>query len=159
MPVPLAYFDTSVLIKRYAKERGSSRARALLRSHRFLSSAIAPVEALSTRPRRRAAGDLAEQDFAAIMSRFAKDRGYWELIEVSATVLDRAKDIIARGGVRTLDAIHLASAIVFQNAAGMPRARIPFVTADVQRRDAAAPLGLEGRRVGWSVKPARAAWW
>jgi len=143
MPVPLAYFDTSVLIKRYAKERGSSRARALLRSHRFLSSAIAPVEAVSALLRRRAAGDLAEHDFAAIMSRFAKDRGYWELIEVSATVLDQAEDIIARVGVRTLDAIHLASAIVFQNAAGMPRARIPFVTADVQQRDAGVRLGLE----------------
>ena len=148
MPVSLAYFDTSVLIKRYAKERGSSRAQALLRSHRFLSSAIAPVEAVSALFRRRAAGDLAEHDFAAIMSRFAKDRGYWELIEVSATVLDQAEDIIARVGVRTLDAIHLASAIVFQNAAGLPRARIPFVTADVQQRDAGVRLSLEVRWVG-----------
>jgi predicted nucleic acid-binding protein len=35
-----AYFDTSVLLKRYVREDTSAQARALLRRHRFLSSAI-----------------------------------------------------------------------------------------------------------------------
>jgi len=148
MAAPLAYFDTSVLVKRYTRERASARARTLLRGYRFLSSAIAPVEAVSALYRRRAAGDLAEGDFTAIMSRFAKDQAYWELIEVSATVLNQAEDLIARTGVRTLDAVHLASAVVFANAAGVPLGRIPFVTADAQQRDAAAHLGLEVRWVG-----------
>lgn len=148
MPAPWAYFDTSVLIKRYVKERGSARARALLRNHRFLSSAVAPVEAVSALYRRRAAGDVAQDDFEAIISRFTKDRVYWELIEVSPTVLNQAEDLIARTGVRTLDAIHLASVVMFQNATGMPGARIPFITGDVQQRDAAGRLGLEVRWVG-----------
>ena len=41
-----AYFDTSVLVKRYVKEAGSSATRRLLQRFRFLSSAVAPVEAL-----------------------------------------------------------------------------------------------------------------
>lgn len=147
MPAPWAYFDTSVLIKRYVKERGSARARALLRTYRFLSSAIAPVETVSALHRRRAAGDLVEREFAAIMSRFAKDRAYWELIEVSAPVLSQAEDLIARSAVKTLDAVHLASVVVFQNATGTPGTRVPFVTADVQQRDAAVRLGLEVRWV------------
>lgn len=39
-----AYFDTSVLVKRYVKEEASAVARRLLQRYRFLSSAIAPVE-------------------------------------------------------------------------------------------------------------------
>lgn len=148
MAAPLAYFDTSVLVKRYARERGSTRTRTLLRTHRFLSSAITPVEAVSVFNRRRTAGDLRDADFDAITARFTKDRAYWELIEVSAPVLYRAEDVIGRAGVRTLDAIHLASALVFANATGVPLGRIPFVTADAQQRDAAGHLGLEVRWVG-----------
>lgn len=143
MAPPLAYFDTSVLVKRYTKERGSSRARTLLRTNRLLSSAITPVEAVSVFNRRRAAGDLREADFDAIMARFTKDRAYWELIAVSATVLDQAEDVIARAGVRTLDAVHLASAVVFANAVGLALGSVPFITADVRQRDAAGSLGLE----------------
>ena len=42
-----AYFDTSVLVKRYVKEQGSAAARRLLQRYRFLSSAVAPVEVVS----------------------------------------------------------------------------------------------------------------
>ncbi len=36
MPAPWAYFDTSVLLKRYIREAGSAQARASLRRYRFL---------------------------------------------------------------------------------------------------------------------------
>lgn len=91
------------------------------------------------------AGDLGEDDFGAIMTRLERDRAYWELVEVNAAVLKQAEDVIAQAGVRTLDAIHLASAVVFAHAAGMP---LPFVTADAQQHDAAVRLGLEARWVG-----------
>lgn len=117
-----------------------------MRSHRFLSSAIAPVEVISALSRRQAAGDLASHHLNAIMAQLAKDRAYWELVEVSSLVLARAEHLIPRTGLRTLDAIHLASVIAFQEAAGMPSARIPFITA--HHRDAASRLGLEVRWVG-----------
>jgi hypothetical protein len=40
MAAGFAYFDTSVLVKRYVREAGSKRARELLRQYRFLSSTI-----------------------------------------------------------------------------------------------------------------------
>ena len=138
--VEWAYFDTSVLVKRYVREAGSKRARELLRHHRFLSCAIAPLEAVSAFSRRQVAGELSARNFSAIMSRLRADQGHWELVEVSASVLARAEEVIARAGVRTLDALHLAAALSFQELSGL---RLPFVTADEQQREAAQQLGLQ----------------
>ena len=134
-----AYFDTSALVKRYVKEDGSPRARALLRRHRFVSSSIAPVEAISAFSRRRATGDLTERDFVAMLARLREDRAYWDLIEVSSMVLGRAEELVRREALRTLDAVHVASALTFEMAHGV---RLPFVTADARQRDAAGRLAL-----------------
>ncbi len=136
---PWAYFDTSVLVKRYVKEQGSAAARRLLQRYRFLSSALAPVEVLSVLSRRRTLGELTQRDFVAIRSRLRKDRSYWELVEVGEIVLNQAEELIKKTGLKTLDALHLASALTFQAASGLT---IPFITADVRQRKAAETLGL-----------------
>lgn len=140
MAAPLAYFDTSVLVKQYLREPGSIRARALLRVHRLLSSVLTPLEAISALGRRRADGDVGERDFAAIMARMRLDRAYWELVEVTEPVLSRAEALIERRAVRTLDAIHVASAVTVQGAF---RAPLPFVTADARQREVAQAEALE----------------
>jgi predicted nucleic acid-binding protein len=135
-----AYFDTSVLVKRYLREAGSLRARALLRQYRILSSAIAPVEALSALARRRAMGDLTDRDFVAVVARMKADRAHWELLEVRVPVLDGAEELVQQGALRTLDAIHVASALAVRSVLG---GRVPFVTADARQRDAARTQRLE----------------
>lgn len=139
MAAPQAYFDTSALIKRYVKERGSETARALLRRFRVLSSAIVTAELMSALGRRRAAGDLGRQALAAILSRLQDDRSSWRLVEVGPPVLSRAEELISTTSLRTLDAIHVASALVFRGGTGL---RVPFVTADTRQRSAATGLGL-----------------
>ncbi len=140
MPAPWAYFDTSVLVKRYIQEPGSPRARALLRTHRFVSSAVAPLEVISALSRRLAAEDITKGDFAAILSRLQSDRAHWELVEVTPLVLDRAEDLLQETGLRTLDALHVASAFLFQAASGI---RLPFITADALQREAAQETALD----------------
>ena len=141
-----AYFDTSAVVKRYVLEPGSPQARGLLRRHDFLSSAITPLEILSALGRRKQSGELSEKNFTAAIRRVGSDRGRWELIELGAVVLDRAEEIIQQGvPIRTLDAIHIASALVFQTAA---RLQIPFVTGDGKQRDAARRMNLEVIWVG-----------
>lgn len=135
-----AYFDTSVLVKRYLREDGSSRARSLLPRYRFLSSAIAPIEAMSAMCRRRASGELDANDFVAIRSRMQNDRAYWELVEVSPLVLSRAEELIQQTDLRTLDALHVASALTFKAASGI---NLAFVTGDGQQRDAAKNWALD----------------
>jgi len=145
MPAPWAYFDTSAVVKRYVREPGSSRARALLRRHRFLSSVTTPIEILSALCHRRAAGELRERDFAAILSRLQQDRAYWEMVEVSPAVLSRAEELVQRTALRTLDALHVASALVFREASGLS---VPLITGDILQRDAARELALEVVWVG-----------
>ncbi len=145
MAAPWAYMDTSVLLKRYLEESGTAEARQLLRRYRVVSSAIAPVEATSALWRRRALGDVAEADLKAILRRLAEDRSHWEFIDLTTDILDEAEQVIQRAGVRTLDAVHLASALAIQSANGRRR-QAQFITSDAHQRDAAAGLGL---RVTW----------
>jgi len=145
MPPSRGYFDSSALVKRYVMESGSQHVHRLVQEYDVLSSAIAPVEVLSALYRRRATGDLAEQNFNAILSRLQGDRGYWELVEVSSLVLDRAEELIQRIEIKTLDALHVASLMTIQAALGI---RIPFITGDRLQRDVAWQLGLDVLWVG-----------
>jgi len=135
-----AYFDTSAVVKRYVLEPGSLQVRGWLRRHDFLSSAITPVEILSALGRRKQSGELSEKNFTAAIRRVGSDRTRWELIELGAVVLNRAEEIIQQGPMRALDAIHIASALAFQTAAGR---RIPFLTGDRRQREAAERMSLE----------------
>lgn len=138
-PRQWAYFNTSVLMKRYVQEAGSSAVRRLLQQFRFLSSSIMPVEAMSAISRRRVSGDLTPRDFLAIRSRLRKDRDYWELVEAGESVLLQAEELVQQANMRTLDAIHLASAMIFKSES---RLTIPFITGDTKQRDAAHLLGF-----------------
>ena len=134
-----AYFDTSVLVKRYVKEEGAGATRRLLQRFRFLSSTVTPVEAMSAFSRRRASGELTPRDYLAIRSRLHKDRAYWELVEVGEQVLRQAEDLVQKTNVRTLDALYIASVVMFQAASGLS---IPLITSDAKQRDAAQVTGL-----------------
>jgi len=144
--VTFAYFDTSALVKRYVRERGSAQVGSLLRRHELLSSAITPVEVLSALSRRKRNGDLSAEDLSALLSRVQSDRLRWELVEVGGTVLSRAEEIVQRTvPVRALDAVHVASLMAFQAASSI---QISFVTGDARQRDAANYLGLDVIWVG-----------
>ena len=140
-----AYFDTSVLVKRYVQEPHAGPARTLLNRHRFLSSAILPVEALAAIARRREARDLSPVDFEAISAQLRRDRLHWELVDPTRPVLGRAEELAGRHGLRAMDALHVASAIEFETSVEI---RIPFVTADQRQREAAERVGLNVLWVG-----------
>jgi uncharacterized protein len=140
MPERWAYFDTSALVKRYVKEDGTLHALRLIRRHRILTSAITPLETVSALSRRRNSGELAERDFLAILSTMRKDRTRWELVEISPLVLSQAEKLIQKTTLKTLDALHIASAIAFHAASGIS---IPFITWDKRQRTAAEQLQLE----------------
>ena len=88
---------------------------------------------------------LGFKHFSETFGRIKADRAYWELVEVSVLVLKEAEEVILKTGLRTLDAIHLASMLIFQNASGI---QIPFITGDSQQQEAAAQVGLDAVWVG-----------
>jgi predicted nucleic acid-binding protein len=138
--VSLAYFDTSALVKNYVQEAGSTRVRELLRVYEFLSSAIAPIEIHSAVRRRHSQGEITRPIYTAILSRVKQDRFFWQLVEPVPEVLAKAEEIVKDHNVRTLDAVHLASAIVIQDSIGT---QLPFITADDRQLAAARDCKLE----------------
>src|SRR5438876_210836 len=105
-----AYFDTSALVKRYVDEAGRREVLQLLRRCDFVASAVLSVELRSVLSRRAAEGMLDAASLPGILSRIAADSAYWTLVDVGAEVLAAAEMLVATRPLRTLDAIHVASA-------------------------------------------------
>ena len=141
-----AYFDTSALVKRYVNEPGRREVLQLLRRHDIVTSAILQVEVRSALRRRASEGTLDPARVAEILRRVASDRAYWTLVEVGSEVLAAAEALVATHPLRTLDAIHVASAQVFKNH--LATTAFIFASADGRQSATAAALGMTVRHIG-----------
>jgi predicted nucleic acid-binding protein len=134
-----AYFDTSAFLKVYVKESGSDKARNAFKTHSVLSSAILPLECFSSLSRRRQSNDFPETDFLKLQGLVRTGARSVELIRVSDEVLAVAEAIAVRSTARALDAIHVASARLFREAANID---ILFITSDKKQNDVALREGF-----------------
>lgn len=141
-----AYFDTSALVKRYVDEEGRAKVQQLLRRHQCVTSALLPVEFRSALRRRVGDGSLEARRVPEIWKRFASDREFWALIDVTDEVLQAAEGLVAAHPLRTLDAIHLASAELFMDR--LPVSNLTFVSADRRQTAVAAIVGMAPEDVG-----------
>jgi predicted nucleic acid-binding protein len=144
--VAWTYFDTSALIKRYVDEHGRREVLQLLRSYDCVTSALLSLEVRTALRRRVADGSLDEGRVPEILKRFAADREFWAVIEITSEVLQSAESLAAKHPLRTLDAIHVASAQLF--AARMPTSTLTFVSADAHQTAIAAAIGIPIRAIG-----------
>ena len=135
-----AYFDTSALVKRYVDEAGRREVLQLLRRHQCVTSVVLPLEFRSALRRRTTDGSLDARRIPEILKRFAADREFWALIEVTSEVLQAAEKLVAGHPLRTLDAIHLASAELFADR--LAGAELAFVSADARQTAVAAAIGM-----------------
>lgn len=135
-----AYFDTSALIKRYVDEDGRREVLQLLRQHQCVTSQLVPVELRSALRRRVADGSIDARRVPQILKRFAADREFWALIEVTSDVLQAAEKLVAAHPLRTLDAIHVASAELFADR--LAASELTFVSADARQTAIAAAIGM-----------------
>ena len=143
---PWAYFDTSVIVKLYVEEVGSQEVGALVRRYRLLSSVLLPLEVSSAFARRKDSEELSPGDFRTGLGRFQDDRQFFEWVELTQAVRHWVESFLQTHAIRTLDAIHIASALVFKERAEMTA--LPFVTGDRRQLLAAQALGLETVWVG-----------
>jgi predicted nucleic acid-binding protein len=141
-----AYFDTSALVKRYVDEPGRREVQQILRRHDCVTSTILPVELRSALRRRVAERTLDSSRVSEILKRVAGDRAYWTVIEVGTEVLSGAEALVSVHPLRTLDAIHVASAQLF--AARLSMADLLFVSSDKRQTDVASAIGLASRHIG-----------
>ena len=141
MPVVrAAYFDSSVLLKRYVRESGNDRALILTRQHLVVSAAIAPLEMRSALRRIETEGGFSAKALQAALKRIQLERERWDLVVISTEILQSAERLTVDLNIRSLDSIHLACALQCQSRLKRP---LPFITADLLQKDAAERLGLE----------------
>lgn len=133
------YFDTSALVKIYHQEAGSQTVRAIYGSakEQIVISNLAIPETFSTFHRKRRESLISKKDALAISRKFFAD----STTQFTVTPLNQSHillslNLIDRQALRTLDALHLASALLLRPL------KITFVCADNELVDAAMREGL-----------------
>ena len=130
------YVDTSVLLRIVLSERGALR--TWRRIERPVSSEIIRVESLRTIDRARLRSGLDNDEVAARRGAILEQLETFDLVPLHRSVLARAADPFPTL-VRTLDALHLASALMIRERYEGLR----FATHDRELATAAHALGFE----------------
>jgi len=132
--MPRYFLDSSALLKRYHVEAGSADIELLFRdaANRLLISQLALVEIRSSLARKVREGIYLPAHFQSLIARAEADvmSGRFKVAAVGTRRLEDASALFASQGLthnlRTLDAIHLATALVLHG-----RTRLTaFVAAD-----------------------------
>jgi len=140
------FLDSSVLAKRYHPELGTADIQALLASsgNLFLISRLSLVEVQSSFARRVRENVISEADFDQLRIRLYDDvsSGLLRVLSLGSHRLTAAAMLMGAQGLihslRTLDAIHLATAIAFHRR----RPLAAFISADRQLLTVAAACNL-----------------
>lgn len=129
------YVDSSALLKRYLNEPDRDIAQDYLAADPVLASSwISAVEV-----RRNLARHLSGSDLIERQSRATADFNDMAMITCDEVVANSAAQIGEALGVRSLDAIHLATAQRLQIA------DLTFLTFDIRQAQAARSLGFTVR--------------
>jgi predicted nucleic acid-binding protein len=131
----LRYVETSVVVA--ALLEGDTAARRLLLGGRAVTSALTIAEALRVTMRARAAGRLSADDERAVVAALHEAERGWAIVAVTDAVLARVGSRFPVEPVRTLDAIHLATAGIL----GLPPQLVTVVTRDRRVSENARALG------------------
>ena len=130
------FLDSSALAKRYIAEKGSERILALWQEADDISLSILCVpEVLSACNRLRREKKLDQKGYQAIKDGFFRDIEDTDLINVVPTIIEGAVSCLAGGTMRTLDAIHVASAMSVGSEL--------FVTSDPRQAEGARAMKLK----------------
>ncbi len=138
----ILYLDASALVKRYVAEPGSREvAEAIATAEAVGTSLISRAETAAALAKAVRVGTLTREEAASALQVF---RSEWpSLVRVQATevLVARADELAWELGLRGYDAVHLASALVWQD--GMDET-VTVATFDRQLWTAAEGRGIVG---------------
>ena len=131
------YAETSAVLRWLFAEEGGEALRAALAAEKVTSSRLTLIE--TCRVVRRAERDrrITAAQSADVLAVFAQAVSTWAILEISEEIARRAEDGFPNEPVRTLDAIHLTSALFLRQS--FPDL---VVSADERVRANAALLGF-----------------
>jgi predicted nucleic acid-binding protein len=136
----ILYLDASALVKRYVDEPGSHRVHELIgRSDEIGTSLIGRVEVVAALAKAMRVGALSPDDAEKMMAQFQTDWPDLVAIHTTNAVVELASTYAWEHGLRGFDAVHLASAMVWQIASNRT---VSFATYDRQLWQAADTIGL-----------------
>jgi predicted nucleic acid-binding protein len=145
--MPAYFFDSSSLVKRYAKEVGTAWVFSLIRpsaGNRVYLARIAGAEIITALTRKQRTGEISTVEMNKAIRRFEREYpNKFVLIEVTPVVIQGAMNLAKKYPLRGYDAVQLATALsadrVRQNAGASP---LTFISADNNLNNAATSEGL-----------------
>ncbi len=134
------FFDSSSLAKRYIREKGSDEVEEILKVASEVGlSMIAPAEVLSALNRLRRQRSIAQGQCDRVKRALFSDLEDVSVVGMTNSVVAGAIGLLEEQSIKTLDAIHVASAVEWDAEL--------FVSSDKRQLAAAAERGLRARRV------------
>src|SRR3990172_12925951 len=111
------YLDTSALIKRYISETGTEDVRAWIRAAEAISlSTMTRAETTAGLTRLQSRGILTQENYMTALEQFRLDWEWYQRLPINEELIARADFIACQHGLRGYDAVHLAAALVWQEA-------------------------------------------
>jgi uncharacterized protein len=141
------YADSSALVKRHIPEIGATWFRALadpVAGNVIATARISMAEVYSALNRRIRESTLDATDYTHIVADFdALCTTQYTLVELTALIVERARQLLERHPLRAYDAVHLASALTVNDAlAVVSLPALTFLSADHRLLNAAQLEGL-----------------
>lgn len=139
--MPVYYFDTSALVKRYSRERGTKTVNALLakRGKIAILGSMAITEFYAALAAKARQGELTRDDWYSVLFKFESEaaRGLFHFVTPSSrTFLSTKQFIVEYPFLRSAQAIHLALAQELRPL------RLSFVSSDREVLELCKPLGI-----------------
>ena len=141
------YLDTSALMKRYRSEVGSDVVGELFEgladSEALVTSYLTALEVNSAANRLLGGGVIAPEVYQRLLGQFTQDmREYGvRVMSVQNELVDRAIGIVRRYALRSLDALHFASAVAADGQLSGDQ-RLYVVSADRELVSACGEYGI-----------------
>ena len=144
----LFYLDTSTLVKRYKREKGSDVIDVLFerksQADRVVVSFLAVIEVTGAASRLRQKGILGEEEATELLASFNRDVSEEiDLFPISESILGLAVKLANTHGLRAADSIHLAAMLELNESAKEAGIEFLAVVADRSLCDAATREGLK----------------
>lgn len=133
------YVESSAVLAWLLDEPGAAIIRqTLAEAETVLASDLTLIECERVLHRAAALGELSEAEAADRRAYLAKAAMHWHILRIGPEVVDRARRPFPGDPIRTLDAIHLASALVARSAV----AGLALLSLDDRIRVVGKRLGL-----------------
>ena len=133
------YAESSAVLAWLLNESTASEVRRLLGGAEIIvTSDLTLIECHRVLIRAVALGELNEAEAADRRAHLANAAARWHILHIGSEIVDRAKQPFPEEPIRTLDALHLASALTARAAV----AGLKILSLDDRLRQSAKRLGL-----------------